>query len=390
MEFDLWYLVALPALFAAGWLCRGFDRRQRSEKTQLPEHFTRGVALLLDDEPDKAIDVLVEACRLDPDLIELHHMLGKLFRRRGEFERAIRLHLHLVNRSDLSDADRTKALSELAEDYFAAGLFDRAEAEYRKLSEVPSEHLGALRRLLTIYTIEHEWESAIDTMRAVEAQTGEDHRLETAHFYCERIEVALRAKRLEEAAKLVAEVLPYADVTPRVDHLAGKVALAAGSVEEAAEHWRRLARNFPAHTPLVIGELADAMAALGQKEEALELLRSALPEHPTADALEAVIARVTEWRGLREAEAIAAKMLSAHPSLSAFNALVRLRAKANPEDEQTKLLSGLLQRHAQRFARYQCTHCGFLASNFAWHCLGCGSWDSFPPRRVEDAKGKSR
>ena len=209
MEFDLWYLVALPALFAAGWLCRGFDRRQRSEKTQLPEHFTRGVALLLDDEPDKAIDVLVEACRLDPDLIELHHMLGKLFRRRGEFERAIRLHLHLVNRSDLSDADRTKALSELAEDYFAAGLFDRAEAEYRKLSEVPSEHLGALRRLLTIYTIEHEWESAIDTVRAVEAQTGEDHRLETAHFYCERIEVALRSKRLEEASKLVAEVLPY-------------------------------------------------------------------------------------------------------------------------------------------------------------------------------------
>lgn len=390
MEFDLWYLVALPALFAAGWLCRGFDRRQRSEKTQLPEHFTRGVALLLDDEPDKAIDVLVEACRLDPDLIELHHMLGKLFRRRGEFERAIRLHLHLVNRSDLSDADRTKALSELAEDYFAAGLFDRAEAEYRKLSEVPSEHLGALRRLLTIYTIEHEWESAIDTVRAVEAQTGEDHRLETAHFYCERIEVALRSKRLKEASRLVAEVLPYADVTPRVDHLAGKVALAAGSVEEAAKHWRRLARHFPAHTPLVIGELADAMAALGQKDEALELLRSTLPEHPTADALEAVIARVTEWRGLPEAEAIAAKMLSAHPSLSAFNALVRLRAKANPEDEQTKLLSGLLQRHAQRFARYQCTHCGFLASNFAWHCLGCGSWDSFPPRRVEDAKGKSR
>lgn len=390
MEFDLWYLVALPALFAAGWLCRGFDRRQRSEKTQLPEHFTRGVALLLDDEPDKAIDVLVEACRLDPDLIELHHMLGKLFRRRGEFERAIRLHLHLVNRSDLSDADRTKALSELAEDYFAAGLFDRAEAEYRKLSEVPSEHLGALRRLLTIYTIEHEWESAIDTVRAVEAQTGEDHRLETAHFYCERIEVALRSKRLEEASRLVAEVLPYADVTPRVDHLAGKVALAAGSVEEAAKHWRRLARHFPAHTPLVIGELADAMAALGQKDEALELLRSTLPEHPTADALEAVIARVTEWRGLPEAEAIAAKMLSAHPSLSAFNAFVRLRAKANPEDEQTKLLSGLLQRHAQRFARYQCTHCGFLASNFAWHCLGCGSWDSFPPRRVEDAKGKSR
>ncbi len=390
MEFDLWYLVALPALFAAGWLCRGFDRRQRSEKTQLPEHFTRGVALLLDDEPDKAIDILVEACRLDPDLIELHHMLGKLFRRRGEFERAIRLHLHLVNRSDHSDADRTKALSELAEDYFAAGLFDRAEAEYRKLSEVPSEHLGALRRLLTIYTIEHEWESAIDTVRAVEAQTGEDHRLETAHFYCERIEVALRSKRFEEASRLVAEVLPYADVTPRVDHLAGKVALAAGSVEEAAKHWRRLARHFPAHTPLVIGELADAMAALGQKDEALELLRSTLPEHPTADALEAVIARVTEWRGLPEAEAIAAKMLSAHPSLSAFNALVRLRAKANPEDEQTKLLSGLLQRHAQRFARYQCTHCGFLASNFAWHCLGCGSWDSFPPRRVEDAKGKSR
>ena len=157
MESELWYLVLIPVLFAAGWWARGLDAGERERNSRrLPEAYSRGVAMLMSDRPDKAIDPFIEVVRLDPELIELHHVLGTLFRRRGEFERAIKLHNHLVNREDIPEEDRVKALQALGEDYMTAGLFDRAEETYRRLLRNPTEHLDALRALLEIYCIEHE------------------------------------------------------------------------------------------------------------------------------------------------------------------------------------------------------------------------------------------
>lgn len=390
MDFELWYLVLVPLLFAAGWLCRGIDLRQRADNGSAPGVYSKGVSLLLAGETDKAIDAFIEAVRLDPEQIELHHVLGDLFRRRGEFERAIRLHRSLYNRADLSKEERARALKELAEDYIKAGLFDRAEAAFRLLSDVPSEHLYALRRLLGIYVTEHEWASATETARLLETRAGESHAEEIAHFYCERIEGALRAKRLDEARLLVEQVDAYSSATPRVGFCAGAVRLAEGDAQGAADAWRRTVEAYPDYLPVIVGQFADALAKMGDRAGAVALLKDACDTSRTIDAMEAALSRIAAWEGAPAAEAIAVKMLQAHPSLSAFNALVQLKSKANPGDEQTKLLAGLLGRHARRFSRYQCSKCGFLASNFSWHCLGCGSWDSFPPRRIEDIKRRPR
>jgi len=129
MEFELWYLVLLPLVFAAGWFGRGFESKARAtDNAALPRSYFRGLNLLLNDQPDKAIDAFIEVVRLDPETIELHHALGNLFRRRGEFDRAVRIHTHLLNRSDLPARQRSQALSELGQDYLKGGLLDRAEA----------------------------------------------------------------------------------------------------------------------------------------------------------------------------------------------------------------------------------------------------------------------
>ncbi len=388
MEFDLWYLIFVPVLFAAGWWSRGLDQRQRTESSQLPENFSRGLSLLLSDEPDRAIDAFVEVVKIDPEQTELQHSLGDLFRQRGDFERAIRLHNHLYSRADLPEADRLRSLRELARDYFDAGCFDRAEAAYKKLSESPSEHLAALRRLLTIYSIEHEWESAIDTAHALEVRAGEDHGAEIAHFYCELVERALRGKS-GLAGEFMQKALERGDATPRAGILAGELARASGDPAAALAHWRRVLEHSPAHLPLVAGPMADAMDALGDRAGALAFLKTAIEENRTVDTMEAVLERIARWEGLEAAGLMAQRMLEEHPSLSSFKAFLGLRARANPGDEHEKLLAGLLERHARRSARYQCVRCGFLASNFSWHCLGCGSWDSFPPKRIEDVKAKN-
>ncbi len=357
MEFDLWYLVFVPVLFFAGWWCRGFDQKQRGESEKVPEITTKGLALLLDGESDKAIDAFIEVVRVDPELTELERVLGNLLRSRGEFERAVRLHRHLYNRADLSDEERALALKELAQDFLAAGFFDRAEAAYRKLSSVPSEHLYALRQLLSIYVIEHEWAAATETARLLETQAGETHSLEIAHFYCERIDQALRAKRSEDARLLVEQLMKYADATPRAQMTIAKVAEAAGATTEAVRWWRRVIEKNPDYAPLVIGKLADAMNEQGDRAGALKLLLDTTERLSTADVMEATLSRIAAWQGIGAAETLAQSLLEKHPTLSAYNALLQIRLKGNP---------------------------GFLASSFSWHCLGCGAWESFSPKRVAD------
>lgn len=390
MESELWYLVLIPVLFAAGWWARGLDAREREENSrQLPEAYSRGVAMLMSDRPDRAIDAFIEVVRLDPELIELHHVLGTLFRRRGEFERAIKLHNHLVNREDIPEADRTKALKALGEDYMTAGLFDRAEETYRRLLRNPTEHLDALRALLEIYCIEHEWTSAIDVSRQLEVQAGEDRASEIAHFYCELAEEAVRRKDFELADDHVRHALEKCPTSPRAGIAAGAVAIVLGRTERALNLWNDVMTHTPEYLPLVVGRVADALNAQNRQADALALLHKALVENGGIDVMEEAVSRIAAWEGTDAALQSVLAQLAGHPSLSAFSTLMTLRQKENPGDEQTKLLSALLQRHARRFTKYQCRRCGFLASSFSWHCLGCGAWDSFPPHRLEDAKPRS-
>ncbi len=386
MEFDYWYLLFVPILFFAGWWCRGWDQRQRGESAKVPEVCSRGLALLLDDSPDKAIDAFVEVVRIDPELTELERALGNLLRSRGDFERAVRLHRHLYNRSDLPDEERARALKELARDFLCAGFFDRAEAAYRKLAGVPSEHLHALRELLHIYVIEHEWAAATETARLLETQAGESHAGEIAHFYCERVELAMRRKNVEEARLLVEPLLKYVDATPRVPMTLARVAAAEGAAPEAIRWWKTVIEKTPDYAALVVGPLADAMAAQGDQAGATALLLDVTSRIATADVLEASLSRIAAWQGVAEAELLARRFLEDHPSLSAYNAMMQMRLKGSPEDPMTKRVAGLLGQNARRWSRYQCRKCGFLASGFAWHCLGCGAWDSYSPRRIEDKK----
>lgn len=198
MEFELWYLIVVPVLFVAGWWFRGLDQRQRETERQ-PGTYYKGINLLLNDQPDKAIDAFIEVVKLDPETIELHHALGNLFSRRGEFDRAVRIHNHLLNREDLPAHERALALFELGNDYLKAGIYDRAEDSFKRLLNEPEYHLDAMRALLKIYCTEKEWEKAIEIANTLEKQAGENHQVEVGHFYCELAAIQMRGKHFDKA-----------------------------------------------------------------------------------------------------------------------------------------------------------------------------------------------
>lgn len=385
MEFELWYLVFLPLAFAAGWFGRGFESRTRaSDHAALPRSYFRGLNLLLNDQHDKAIDAFIEVVRLDPETIELHHALGNLFRRRGEFDRAVRIHTHLFNRADLPARERSQALAELGQDYLKGGLLDRAEESFTRLLEDRDHRFDALRSLLRIFEMEREWLKAIDCARRLEREAGENHQVAVAHFHCELAAAALAADRLQDAQLAIDEALAADRKSVRALILAGDLAARRGEPEEALRLWQRVEGASREHLPLIAGKFCETLDQLGRRDEALNWLNRALLDVPSIDLLEVACARTLEWRGPAAAEALVAAELKRHPSLLGFERLAEARLALKPDDAELASLASLLKGHARKLARYRCSKCGFRTREYHWHCPGCSQWDSYPPRRLEE------
>ncbi len=389
-ELEPWHLLILPIVFAAGWFARGFESRVRSaDQGGAPRSMFRGLNLLLNEQPDKAIDAFIEVVKLDPETIELHYALGNLFRRRGEIDRAVRIHTHLLNRADLPGKERSNALAELGQDYLKGGLLDRAEESFIRLLDDPQHRFGALRALLRIYQMEREWLKAIDCARRLEREAGEAHHVAIAHFYCELAEKALSKGQLEEAQQSLDEALVADRRSLRATVLAGDLAAKRSQPADAVAHWLRLEQLSPEHLTLVADRLSLAMDAVGRREEALNLLRRSLLDTPSVDMLEVVYKRVSDWEGAKPAEALLRDELKRHPSLLGFEKLLALRSAAVKGDAELDLLRTLIHSQTRKLARYRCGKCGFRAREFHWQCPGCTSWDSYPPRRVEELEAAS-
>jgi lipopolysaccharide biosynthesis regulator YciM len=385
LEFPFWALLALPLLFLAGWLARGYEARVRvAEQGGAPQALFRGVNLLLNDQPDAAIDAFISVAQADPRTVELHHALANLFRRRGEFERAVRIHTFLVGRGDLPAAEQARAVLELAHDYLKGGMLDRAEAHYAQLLDQPTWRFAALRELLRIHAMTRDWDKAIERARELEREAGENHRVDIAHFHCEQAERALAGGQRDEAARQLEEARVADPRSVRAAALAGQLALDGGDARQAIESWRQIAERSPEHLPLVAERLALAMDSAGEREGALELLRTAMLQQPNPDLIEVASRRIAQWQGTPVAEALVHEALQRQPSLGGFERLLALRAAAAPDAAELEQLRSLISVQARRLARYRCRECGFRTRSFTWQCPGCQAWDTYPPRRLEE------
>ncbi len=385
MEFELWYLIAVPILFASGWWLRGLDARQRKgDRKNIDDQYFKGLSLLLSDEPDKAIDVFIQVVRLDEDTIELHHALGNLFRRRGQFDRAIRLHSFLVNRAELPERERATAMSELALDYLKAGMYDRAEAAYEALAEFKGREPEANEALMHIYVTEREWKKAIESAQKLSgAGTRLNH--EISHYYCELAVIARQAKDLTRAVEYTRAALEQNAENPRALSLSADLSLENGDREGALSCWNKIEQTHADYLPLIAAKKADVLAE-ADHEEALAYLKDAFQKTGSVDVLRALVQRTAAWVNEGAAAGVASEALKNRPSLSTLAVMSSIKAKSNPRDEQAKILADITARQSKISARYQCRHCGFLAHTFSWQCPGCEQWDTFPPLRVDEVK----
>jgi lipopolysaccharide assembly protein B len=378
-DFDIqWLLIGLPLAFALGWVGSRIDLRQwrRAERAQ-PKAYFKGLNLLLNEQPDKAIDAFIEAVQHDPDTSELHFALGNLFRRRGEFERAVRVHEHLLQRADLPLAERQRAQHALAQDFMKAGLFDRAEQAFAALEGSPWDSDARLA-LLQLHERARDWRAAAQDAQQLEKAGAGSFAARIAHHHCE---MALEADARGDAAAAEADLQRARDASggsarPWVQ--SGQRLAAAGRHDDALAAWNELRQRHPSAFALVAMDYAASAHAAARGGEALAVLMAHHADRPSSDLVRAIdqLEGNTERARQRHLERLAQQ-----PGLAAAATVLRDRAGAGDVE---RALSGVVDQAAAPLARYRCAACGFEAQRWFWQCPGCQGWDTFPPQRVQD------
>ena len=373
----VWLLLLLPLAAVGGWLMAVYDKSSTKNSKVLPEAYFKGLSFLLNEQPDKALQVFLEVVEVDKETVEMHMALGNLFRRRGEVERATRIHQNLVARTDLDDSLRSLALFELAQDYFKAGLFDRAENLFQELRQVNEYKEQACKFLLQIYDQEKEWQNAINVALDINSFSETDYAPNIAHYFCELAENAVAEGNNHIAEKYIESAFKNDPQCVRAVIQSGRIASLRGNHASTISIWRGLEYWAPESLGEVVGYISNSYSQLKDPRSLKRFLESALEKNPDPRIIALLVELTSRDNGREASQNLLAEMVRKYPSLENLYHLMRIRSQkavVSREDRDFSMLADLLSEVVESGRNYNCRQCGFQSNSLHWQCPGCKGW----------------
>lgn len=378
----MWFVICVPLAALLGWVIgrRGGEQHSDNQVSKLSTTYFRGLNYLLNEQPDKAIELFLHVAELDRDTFETQVALGHLFRRRGEVDRAIRLHQALAQRPDLSDTQKVQALSALGEDYMRAGLLDRAETVFNDLAQLDQRAPQALRHLIGIYQSERDWEKAIANATRFEEVSGEPMGKLIGQFECELADRHRANGEIEAARAALARAYAADPSSVRAGMAEGRIEAETGNPQGAIRALERAARHDPEYLPVILPTLLENYTRAGERTGARAFL-SEMCEHYRGIAPVLALTRMVEVEeGVSAARRFLAEQLKDRPSVRGEATLIDLSLADEVDADATlqdlKLVTDQL---LVRNPSYRCNRCGFGARSHHWQCPSCKEWGTVKP-----------
>jgi len=387
MEFEFWWLITLPLFFGLGWVAARIDLKQLLiEARTLPAAYFKGLNFLITNQHDKAIESFTEAVQANSDSFELHFALGSLFRRRGEIDRAIHIHMDLLKNKDLAPQQKLAVTAELAQDYLKAGLFDRAEELFESLND-DRYRQPALRALLEIYVREREWDRAIKCATELERLSGVTFKLEVSHYYCEKAVNAKLVNDVEHAEEDLNHALEINKNCVRANVLLGDLAFEVSKIDVAISYWKRIEFQNPEYLGLIAPKLLNGYRAINQINEGLNLLKTYASTYQLPALFNVLYEATLAEKGAESAAKLARNALVKQPSLTSLDQLLQARtlidhvkntSLTQQQTQDTQLMQQAIRHAIGNKQAYYCHQCGFKARFHHWQCPACNAWEALP------------
>ena len=381
MPTDATFLLAglFLAIFAVGYVYRLYSDRDRDLPPQISADYLRGLNLVLNRRTDEALELFVQMAKVDDDTLETHFALGHLFRRRGEMERAIRVHENLLARPNLNEAQRHQALFALAEDYLGAGLFDRAEQLFGQLRDSTTLAEAALEKLVSIYEREQEWQKAIEALRKLEILRG-GKSSQVAQYYCELAEIARAAGDRAQAREHLRHTVRSESGALRGTLIRAALAREENDYSQAIPLYEQVIAADRHFISEVLPPLLDCYRAAGGLQEFDAYVEELIAKDASLYRDFAYAAIIGDLSGSKALTGAVERFVFEHPVLSNLVNAAELRALPSAERAAAiQRIAGSLRTIAMANARYRCANCGYSTQRFIWHCPSCKLWETVRP-----------
>ena len=376
-----WIWPAIALAFLLGYLCKSWlDSHFNQDKSRkVSQEYFKGLNFLLNEQPDKAIEVFIKALEVDSETVELHLALGGLFRRKGQVDRATRIHQNLIARPSLTEPQRLEAIYELAQDYHKAGLLDRAENLFIELKEAPSYQFAAIEGLCKIYQQEKDWQNAIDASRAHKRSDRNLNANRTAHYWCELAQQAMDDADYEFAAQCLKSALVENRGSARAVLLQGDLHFKQANYREAIKCWESLSISSPNLAKLVVEKIVLSFRRINDTQGLKNYLNTVASMPKDAESFNTWREALLDVLGEEPAnEKLFNQVQMNGLSGPVANFLFKITDQEKLSHNQLKdLLKNLLVQAKNNKIEYTCAGCGFDTKSLFWLCPNCGEWDRF-------------
>ncbi|MFC3874449.1 lipopolysaccharide assembly protein LapB [Neisseria musculi] len=388
MENEIWILllpiILLPVFFAMGWFAARVDMKTvlRQAKT-VPGGFYKSLDALVDRNSGKAARELAEVTDQQPQSYDLNLTLGKLYRQRGENDKAINMHRALLDSPDTVGDKRSRVLFELGLNYQSAGLVDRAE---QILTGLQNGNMAkeACQVLLSIYQQDRDWEKAIETAQLL-SHNEQTYQFEIAQFYCELAQTALFQSDFDTARHHVENALNANKKCTRANMILGDIEQKQGHYAAAVEAYTAIEKQNHAYLSMVGERLYDAYDAQGRPQEGLGVLIGYMHTFPQLDLINVIYDKSLLLNGEAAANQTAVDLVRKKPDLGGVYRLLGLQLSGLPPEwkADADMIRAVVGRQLQKAVMYRCRNCHFKSQVFFWHCPACNKWETFTPNRIE-------
>ena len=379
-ELNIFWLLLPVAALSGWWIGRLNQEKERSPKNIHPEYF-KGLNFVLNEQPDKAIEVFIRMTEVDSETVETHLALGNLFRRRGEVDRAIRVHQNLIARPTLNQDQRAHALLELGMDYMRSGLLDRAEKLFLELVNLGLYLNEAYSHLLEIYQQEKDWENAISVAKKNEIISGENFSPIIAQFYCEIAENDLNIGKINNAKEKIDDAISFNSKCVRASILEARIFQLKGKIDYAIKSYKRLELQDSTYITEAISPLYDCYKEKGNINEFIKYLRELVKKYSNIDTLLTLTELIAEYESEDVAINFIFQELRNRPTVQGVDKLVEytLNKSEGVTYEYLSAIKQLTTKLIEKKPTYKCSNCGFDAKMLHWQCPGCKHWESIQP-----------
>lgn len=388
MDNELWIIllpiILLPVFFAMGWFAARVDMKTVLKQAKsIPSGFYKSLDALVDRNSGRAARELAEVVDGRPQSYDLNLTLGKLYRQRGENDKAINIHRTMLDSPDTVGEKRARVLFELARNYQSAGLVDRAEQIFLGLQDGEMAH-EARQHLLHIYQQDRDWEKAVETARLL-SHDEQTYQFEIAQFYCELAQASLFKSNFDAARFHIGKALEANKKCTRANMILGDLEYRLGNFPAAVDAYAAIEQQNHAYLSMVGEKLYEAYAAQGKPEEGLDRLTGYMQTFPELDLIQVVYEKSLLLKGEKEAAQTAVELVRRRPDLNGVYRLLGLKlSDLNPAwKADTDMIRSIIGRQLQKSVMYRCRNCHFKSQAFFWHCPACNKWQTFTPNKIE-------